>query len=123
MNWEYDNEQPQKAYPTQSVGAFPLNTCLRFIPELTNLSTRSKLKVGRLRARQLNVCAAFRSVTTWELQQLDWPDAKLGNQTLRDRIMGIYSHEYPTFSYCGYFLEGAWIWTYLLLSSANGGRS
>jgi hypothetical protein len=27
---------------------------------------------------------------------LDWPDANLGNQTLRDLIMGIYSHEYPT---------------------------
>jgi hypothetical protein len=67
----YDNEQLQKAYPTRtrSVIAFTLNTRLRLIPELTNLSTRSKIKVGRLRARELD-----RFVTTWELQQLDWRD-------------------------------------------------
>ncbi|WP_288992759.1 hypothetical protein, partial [uncultured Marinobacter sp.] len=95
-NAEDDHAALKRLFPTQSATAFPLNIRLRLIPELTNLAIRSKTKVGRLRARQANFTAAIQSVTTWELNQLDYQDAQLGNQTLRDLIMGIYSHEYPT---------------------------
>jgi hypothetical protein len=63
-NCEHGHAELKRLFPTQSALAFPLRIRLRLTSELTNLSIRSKMKVGRLRARQSNFSAVIQSVTT-----------------------------------------------------------
>lgn len=99
IDTEYEDEDRpiiQQLYSSSRKEDFPQGIKMRLVPEIFKLcNVHMKVKVERLRSRQAAFVEYKGSHTTWEIDNLDYKDAELEKRSLRDRLMDLYSFEYP----------------------------